>query len=55
MPRSHHQTADLMGDDELKHFLGGIKSRVDRIVVQLPTHQAYVERYCGRAESAKAA
>ena len=55
MPRSHHQTADLMGDEELKHFLDGIKSRVDRIVVQLPTHQAYVERYCGRAETAKAA
>lgn len=55
MPRSHHQTADLMGDEELKHFLGGIKSRVDRIVVQLPTHQAYVERYCGRAEGARAA
>ncbi|NVD72280.1 tryptophan 7-halogenase [Duganella sp. BJB1802] len=55
MPRSHHQTADLMGDEELRHFLGGIKSRVDRIVVQLPTHQAYVERYCGRAEGARAA
>jgi tryptophan halogenase len=51
MPKSHHQTADLMGDEELKGFLGGIKSVVDRTVVQLPTHQAYVERYCGRPES----
>ena len=49
MPRSHHQSADLMGDDELKRFLGGIKGNIDRTVVQLPTHQAYVERYCGRA------
>jgi tryptophan halogenase len=55
MPRSHHQTADLMGDEELKQFLGNIKSKVDRTVVQLPTHQAYVQRYCGRAESVKAA
>lgn len=55
MPRSHHQTADLMGDEELKQFLGNIKSNVDRTVVQLPTHQAYVQRYCGRAESVKAA
>ncbi|MRW93901.1 tryptophan halogenase [Duganella sp. FT80W] len=50
MPKSHHQTADLMGDEELKAFLGGIKSRIDRTVVQLPTHQAYVERYCGRPD-----
>ena len=55
MPRSHHQTADLMGDEELRQFLGNIKSNVDRTVVQLPTHQAYVQRYCGRAESVKAA
>lgn len=55
MPASHHQTADLMGDEELKQFLGNIKSNADRTVVQLPTHQAYVQRYCGRAESVKAA
>jgi len=56
MPKSHHQTADLMGDEELKAFLGGIKGRIDRTVVQLPTHQAYVERYCGRPDmGAKAA
>ncbi|WP_343731791.1 tryptophan halogenase family protein [Duganella sp.] len=54
MPKSHHQTADLMGDEELRAFLGGIKGRIDRTVVQLPTHQAYVERYCGRPD-AKAA
>ena len=46
----HHQTADLMGDEELKQFLGNIKAQVDRTVVQLPTHQAYVKRYCGRPE-----
>jgi tryptophan halogenase len=56
MPKSHHQTADLMGDEELRGFLGGIKGRIDRTVVQLPTHQAYVERYCGRPDlGAKAA
>ncbi|TFW24345.1 tryptophan halogenase family protein [Duganella callida] len=56
MPKSHHPTADLMGDEELKGFLGSIKGRIDRIVVQLPTHQAYVERYCGRPDAgAKAA
>jgi tryptophan halogenase len=56
MPKSHHQTADLMGDEELKAFLGGIKGRIDRTVVQLPTHQAYIDRYCARPDmGAKAA
>jgi tryptophan halogenase len=39
-----------MSDQELKGFLGSIKSAVDRTVVQLPTHEAYVRRYCGRPE-----
>ena len=45
-PASHHQTADLMGDEELAHFLGGISSAIDRTVAQLPSHQKYVEQYC---------
>ncbi|MDB5754215.1 MAG: tryptophan halogenase, partial [Massilia sp.] len=47
MPQQHHQTADLMGDAELSQFLDHIRSSVDRTVTQLPTHQAYVEKYCG--------
>ena len=47
MPRQHHQVADLMGDAELARFLDGIGSSVDKAVRQLPTHQAYVEKYCG--------
>jgi tryptophan halogenase len=46
MPYRHHQTADLMGDEELSHFLGGIKGQIDRTVAGLPSHQSYVERYC---------
>lgn len=45
-PQQHHPVADLMGDAELAQFLDGIRSNVDRTVRQLPTHQAYVERYC---------
>jgi tryptophan halogenase len=45
-PQQHHQTADLMGDEELKAFLNNIKTSIDRTVTQLPEHQAYVERYC---------
>ncbi|MBQ5948198.1 tryptophan 7-halogenase [Massilia sp. ST3] len=45
-PLQHHQAADLMGDEELAHFLGGIKSSIDKTVSGLPTHQQYIERYC---------
>jgi tryptophan 7-halogenase len=47
MPRTHHQTADLMGDTELAGFLNGISDNIARTVAQLPPHQAYVEQYCG--------
>jgi tryptophan halogenase len=46
MPRQHHQVADLMGDAELSAFLNGIRSSVERTVMQLPSHQAYVQQYC---------
>jgi tryptophan halogenase len=46
MPLQHHQTADLMGDEELSHFLGAIKGQVDRTVAGLPSHGSYLERYC---------
>ncbi|MES2324517.1 MAG: tryptophan halogenase family protein [Pseudomonadota bacterium] len=48
MPRQHHQTADLMGDAELTHFLEGIRTTIARTVAQLPSHQQYLERYCGK-------
>ena len=46
MPRQHHPVADLMGDEELSRFLEGIRSSVERTVMQLPKHQAYLEQYC---------
>jgi tryptophan halogenase len=46
MPLQHHQTADLMGDAELAHFLDSIKNHVHKVAMQLPSHQSYVEQYC---------
>ena len=46
-PQSWHQSADLMGDDELAGFLDGIRANVRRTAAQLPPHQQYVEQYCG--------
>jgi tryptophan halogenase len=47
MPERHHQSADLMGDEELAGFLDGIRGQVQRTVAQLPQHGAYVKQYCG--------
>ena len=47
MPAQHHQTADLMGDEELAAFLNGIRDTINRTVIQLPSHQMYMEKYCG--------
>lgn len=46
MPEMHHQTADLMGDVELKGFLDSISGAIKRTVAQLPPHEAYVRQYC---------
>jgi tryptophan halogenase len=51
MPQQHHQTADLMGDAELAHFLNGIRDGIQKTVAQLPPHQAYVQTYCGAPPS----
>ena len=47
MPAQHHQTAELMGDEELAKFLNGIRDAINHTVVQLPSHQMYMEKYCG--------
>jgi tryptophan halogenase len=52
LPHRHHPSADLMGDDELKHFLAGIQAGVQRTVNGLPRHEAYVRQYCGAAAAA---
>jgi len=49
MPRQHHPSADLMGDAELAHFLNAARDHAARIAAQLPSHQAYLERYCPTA------
>ncbi len=54
VPQQHHAVANLMSDAELSRFLSGIRSSVDRAVAQMPAHQAYVQRYLGRAPAAAA-
>ena len=47
LPRRHHPSADLMGDEELGQFLAGIRASVQRTVAGLPRHEAYVRHHCG--------
>lgn len=49
VPRRGNATADLMGDEELGHFLESIRAGVQRTVMQLPKHEAYVRDYCAAA------
>ncbi|MBC7918051.1 MAG: tryptophan 7-halogenase [Rhodoferax sp.] len=47
MPNQYHQVADLMGDAELSRFLDGIRQTINQTLRQLPSHQSYVQQYCG--------
>ena len=55
MPRQFHPAADLMGDAELSRFLEDIRVPISQTLRQLPSHQAYVQRYCGTSTLLKAA
>lgn len=54
-PRRYHPVADLMGRQELTHFLGDIHTKVSRTVAGLPQHQAYVEQLCAPYRNATTA
>ncbi len=46
VPEQHHPIVDMMSDDELKAFMHSIKSSVDHLVGQLPSHQEFIGKYC---------
>ncbi len=46
VPQSHHPIADMMTGQEVRDFLAHIEQNVRRTVSGLPTHQAYLDRYC---------
>jgi tryptophan halogenase len=50
-PQSHHPIVDMMGEQELRRFMQVQGQRVDHVLKQLPTHQAFIDRYC-RTEKA---
>jgi tryptophan halogenase len=46
MPEEFHPIVNMMTDDELEAFLSSIKTSVNNLVDQLPSHQQFIDRYC---------
>jgi|TARA_B110000259_G_C14023075_1_gene403747 tryptophan halogenase len=46
MPEQYHPIVNMMSDEELIGFLDNIKANVDKLVDQLPSHQAFISNYC---------
>ena len=47
VPRSYHPIATKLSDAEMTKLLSIIRDNVAQTVAGLPTHEAYVARYCG--------
>ena len=54
MPQSYHPVASKLEAVELDQFLTTLRTNVSQTVAQLPTHEAYLARYCA-ANQARAA
>ncbi|WP_337244612.1 tryptophan halogenase family protein [Luteimonas sp. gir] len=46
VPRQHHPLARALRDEDLRHLLRAIREPVERAVEQMPSQQAYIDRYC---------
>jgi tryptophan halogenase len=47
MPATYHPIANKMSTEELERFLLQIRGHVRTTVSALPTHEAYLQQYCG--------
>ncbi|RYY04234.1 MAG: tryptophan 7-halogenase [Gammaproteobacteria bacterium] len=46
IPKSYHPLADALTAEELKEYLANIKTIVEKAVAVLPTHEAYISKFC---------
>jgi tryptophan halogenase len=49
-PRGYHHMARLLGSDRLRNALDTLKTNIAGAVAKMPTHRAFLERYCSAAE-----
>lgn len=50
VPKHYHPMARMMEENELRQFLGNIKQKVDLSVEQIPSHEAFLKKYCDSGE-----
>ena len=48
-PEQYHPIVNMMDEQELRDFLGGIHGSVERLVSKLPEHQRFIDHYCREA------
>ncbi len=46
-PQGRHHMGRLMTEDQMRRALGGLKANIDKAVAQMPSHQAFIDQYCG--------
>lgn len=51
MPKDHHPVARALPDADMAHLFEAIRKPIDKAVDAMPSHQAFVDRYC-RADPA---
>ncbi|WP_299309728.1 tryptophan halogenase family protein [uncultured Croceicoccus sp.] len=51
VPKSHHPIAAKLTDGEIDKLLRTLRENVAKTVGSLPSHEAYVARYCGAREA----
>ncbi|MEN5116604.1 tryptophan halogenase family protein [Luteimonas sp. TWI662] len=46
VPRQHHPLARALRDEDLGHLLRALREPVERALEQMPSQQAFIDRYC---------
>lgn len=46
VPKQHHPIARELSDADMRRLLESIRAPIDRAVAQMPTQQAFIDRYC---------
>jgi tryptophan halogenase len=45
-PRAWHPLVEQVPTEDVYRFVAGVEQTIDRCVDAMPTHQAFIDRYC---------
>ena len=48
-PRKYHPVVDQLSDQQLSELVDGVKKVIETCVEAMPTHAAFIDRYCAAA------